>query len=321
MQLRALVGTVALALALIAATPLAHAQSAKAAAESAFRQGKALMASGDLPAACTAFEESEKLDHQLGTQYNLARCYEQLGKLTSAWINFSEVAAKDVRGGRKDDSARRAKSLEPRLTRIVIAVVTPVPGEQIRVGAIDVSVLAGTPLPIDEGAYEVTATAPGYDAWHGEVTLRGPGRVIPIDVPALVRSADLLPPDEPRPPVIARRNPGHGRRVAGLLIGGAGVIAIGVGGYFGWQAYSLEGEAEDACGGALASCAKDQVGAAQGLINQARDQATLADVAIGAGAAIAIGGAILYLTAPDGETGVAPVIGPDQVGLSFAGRF
>lgn len=303
---------------LVAGASAAHAQSAKAAAESAFHKAKDLMAAGDTAGACAAFEQSEQLDPQLGTQYNLALCDEKLGKLTSAWINYSEVAAKDVRGGRRDDSARRAKALEPRLTRMVISLAAPVPGESVKIGAIDVSVLAGTASPIDEGSYEVVASAPGFVRWHGQVDLSGEGKTVTIAVPALVK-ADVgapLPPDAAVDP-----SRGHGRRVVGVVMGSAGLIAIGVGLYLGKQVFDLQGEAQDQCKGQLAPCNGD-VQQAQALITDARGKATLADVAIGVGAAALLGGVILYATAPHGEAAaVTPIVGPDQVGLSFAGRF
>ena len=308
-----LVALLVVALALASAS--ARAQSAKAAAEAAFRKGKELLATGDTAGACAAFEDSEKLDVQLGTQYNLALCYEKLGKLTSAWINFSEVAAKDGKGGRRDDAAKRAKALEPRLTKLVIAVTAPVEGESVKIGALDVSVLAGSPSPIDTGSYEVVASAPGFVRWHGHVDVTGEGKTITVEVPALARGDVELPlPPAPPPPA-----PHHGRAIAGLAIAGAGVIAVGAGLGLGKDVFDLRDQATPACGGNLSSC--NDVATAQKDINDARTRALESDVAIGVGAAAIVGGVILYATAPKSAESVTPVIGPDRVGLSFATRF
>jgi hypothetical protein len=307
------VALVVIGLALASAS--AHAQSEKAAAEAAFRKGKELLASGDTARACAAFEDSEKLDPQLGTQYNLALCYEKQGKLTSAWINYSEVAAKDAKGGRRDDSARRAKALEPRLAHLAISVTAPVEGESVRIGALDVSVLAGSPSPIDEGSYEVVASAPGFVRWHGHVDVTGEGRTITVDVPALARGDVELP----LPPTEAP-HPAHGRKIAGLAIAGAGVLAIGAGLWLGHDVFDLRDQAIADCGGDLASC--NDVGTAQTKIDDARAKAIASDVAIGVGAAALIGGVILYATAPRAREGeVVPVIGPDRVGVAFAAHF
>jgi hypothetical protein len=307
---------VGLALGLVLAAAPARAQSAKAAAQTAFEKGKRLFAAGDTDAACPAFEESEKLDPQLGTQYNLALCYEKAGKLTSAWINFSEVAAKDGKGGRKDDSARRARALEPRLSRVVLTIAEPAPHEAVHIGALDVSVLAGAAQPIDEGSYDVIAAAPGYAEWHGHVDVRGEGTTVALEVPALAK-LDLDRPPAPAP--IVHR--GHARRVGGVVIAGAGVVALGVGLYFGKQVMDLKQQAEDACGGGTVAPCPGDLGRAQTLIDDARGKATIADVAVIGGGALIVAGAILYVTAPSDERAVAPLIGPDRVGLSFAGRF
>src|ERR1044071_5690414 len=64
-----------------------------AAAQALFEQGRALMARERPEDACPKFEESQRLDPALGTEFNLASCYEKLGKLASAYALFTEVAA------------------------------------------------------------------------------------------------------------------------------------------------------------------------------------------------------------------------------------
>ncbi|HTJ43298.1 MAG TPA: hypothetical protein VL463_14435 [Kofleriaceae bacterium] len=299
---------IVIALLLIGGT--ARAQSAKAAAQAAFEKAKQLMGAGSIEEACAAFDESERLDPQLGTQYNLALCYEKQGKLTSAWINFSEVAAKDTKGGRRDDSAKRAKALEPRLSRVVITIVAVVPGERVHLGTLDVHALAGSAQPIDEGSYDVVAGAIGYVEWRGHVDVKGEGTTVAVEVPALEK-VDVIEAPPPPPPAS-----GHGRRVGGVALAGAGVVAIGVGLYFGKQVMDLQSDAETACMGPVDPCAGD-VDQARTLTDDAKDKALIADLAVGGGAALVIAGVILYATAPH-ETQVAPVIGPDRVGLSFA---
>jgi hypothetical protein len=289
----------------------AAAQNAKAAADAAFEKGKRLMASGDAPGACAAFEESERLDPQLGTQYNLALCDEQVGRLTSAWVNFSEVAAKDARGPRKDDAGRHAKALQPRLARLTIVVHEPAPGETVKVGALDLSVLAGTASPIDEGSYDVVAEAPGRVRWVGKLSVRGEGTTVTIEVPPLEGTVAYVP-------VVHKSH----RRAMTLALAATGAIAIGAGLAFGKQVYDLKSEAASACGGALSPCTGDP-GKAQMLVDDARSWAIASDVAIGVGAACVVGAVISWATAPKTppDTAVVPVIGPDAVGLSFAGRF
>src|SRR5260221_7405355 len=63
-----------------------------AAAEALFRAGRAAADKGDYVTACPKFEESNRLDPEVGTVFNLADCDEHLGKVASAWQLFKEVA-------------------------------------------------------------------------------------------------------------------------------------------------------------------------------------------------------------------------------------
>ena len=65
----------------------------EAAARVLFMEGRKLAASGDYPAACTKFEASYQLDPGIGTNFNLADCYEHTGRIASAWARFLDVAA------------------------------------------------------------------------------------------------------------------------------------------------------------------------------------------------------------------------------------
>ena len=89
-----------------ALAPAARAQSQnKAAAEAAFQKARQLKDAGQVEEACTEFRRSQDLDPQLGTQYNLALCFEELGRLASAWAEYKELAALDTNKKRKADSA------------------------------------------------------------------------------------------------------------------------------------------------------------------------------------------------------------------------
>jgi hypothetical protein len=103
----------------------------KAAAEAAFQQGKDLMKAGKYAEACTAFEKSQANDPELGTEYNLATCYEKAGKLASAWAAFRELAQRDSNAARKADSDKHANALQPRLIKLLISVRAPVAGLKV----------------------------------------------------------------------------------------------------------------------------------------------------------------------------------------------
>lgn len=104
-----------------------------------------------------------------------------------------------------------------------------------------------------------------------------------------------------------------GTRIAGYALLGAGVIALGVGTYFGITS-----------SGQFAAIQADNVPGANQVDLFARDQAriqnaTLANVFLISGAAVAAGGAVLwFLGAPDAPVAVVPM-GP--TGLAVTGRF
>src|SRR5262249_55785874 len=75
-----------------------------------FLEARALVAEDKYAEACPKFEESQRLDPGLGTQYNLALCLEKVGKLGSAWRNFAAVerdARKTARTGRQETARQK----------------------------------------------------------------------------------------------------------------------------------------------------------------------------------------------------------------------
>src|SRR6478672_4877951 len=83
------------------------------AAEALFRAGRAAADKGDYVTACPKFEESNRLDPELGTAFNLADCDEHVGKVASAWQLFKEVAQRLPPGDdRVSIATSRAAALE-----------------------------------------------------------------------------------------------------------------------------------------------------------------------------------------------------------------
>jgi hypothetical protein len=106
----------------------ALAQSAGAQAEVLFRNGRDLIAAGKIAEACSAFEESQKLEPAVTTLLNLAGCREKLGQIATAWGLFLDVvrqtrSAADASARQLHDVAQaRAQKLEPRVSRLAINV-------------------------------------------------------------------------------------------------------------------------------------------------------------------------------------------------------
>ena len=322
----------ALALLLVAAPAAAQPDDVaqkKAAAEAAFRRGKELINS-DAPAACEAFKQSMQLDAQFGTQYNLALCYEKIGRLASAWGELTELAAKDPNAARRADSEKRAKALEPRLVRLLIVITQRVPGLKVMRDESDVTAFMGVATPVDPGMSKLTASAPGYKSWTLDVTLEGEGTTVTVDVPALEKAPEPPPPPPgggndvfrtPTQPTVDA-DPGKGRRRLGLIVGAVGVAGLGAGVVFGLGAQSSFADADVNCGGDVGDCRGDAE-AAQEDIDSAHSKALLSNIGFGVGVAALVGGTVLYLTAPKAaeSTMVAPTVGDGGAGVIVRGRF
>src|SRR5262252_9083843 len=101
------------------------------AARALFMEGRKLAASGDYTRACAKFEASYQLDPGIGTNFNLADCYEHTGRIASAWTRFLEVAAATRLANqpeRERIARARAGALEPRLAHLVVNVAARPPG-------------------------------------------------------------------------------------------------------------------------------------------------------------------------------------------------
>lgn len=179
------------ALFIFAAPGTAHAQAgARAAAQALFDQARDLMKDGKYAEACPKLEESQRLDPAVGTQFNLASCYEKTGKTASAWATYLDVAATTKHAGeveREKVARARAAALEPGLSKLTVTVAPAarVDGLQVQRGVVDVgSAMWGVPTPVDPGMITLTASAPGKKKWTGSVQV-APGASAQIAVPVL----------------------------------------------------------------------------------------------------------------------------------------
>jgi tetratricopeptide (TPR) repeat protein len=300
----------------------------KAAAETLFDEGKRLVQLGQYAEACTKFEESQRLDAGVGTLIYLADCYERSGRLASAWVTFREAAAAARAAGQEREklARERAARLEPQLARIVITVPDSarVAGLDVRRNGMPVSTpLWGSPVPVDAGTHTIEAAAPQRKPWRQAIEVADGSPPITIEVPPL----ELVPlsgsapsgpaqdrdPDPP-PPAADQAGDGGGQRLAGVIVGGIGLAAIGVGINF-W----LQGSAKH--DDALERCAPVCDDRARELQDDAERDTTIGNVAVIGGAALIAGGIVLVLTAPSGKSEAwvraNPVGRSLQIGASF----
>lgn len=181
--------------------------------------------------------------------------------------------------------------------------------------------LVGIPLEVDAGEHEFVFTVAGQPPVTEKVVIKESerarhklvtfGRAAPKEVVAVPRSASS--------------SSMGGRQVAGLVTGGAGVVAIGLGSVFGVLTAGAISQQKSDCASAQL-CPRPAQAAA--------DHATwttdgnLATVAFVAGGALIAGGVVLYLTGHRvveqtvaSRLVVAPSMAPGGAGMLLRGEF
>jgi hypothetical protein len=307
--------------------PLAAAEpsiSDKATARSLFEQGRALVREGKNELACPKLKESYDLDPGAGSAFHLADCYERTGRLASAWVLYLEVAVlmRDAGDQEKEAAARRrAEALAPRLSRLTIEVPAAHAVEGLTIARDGEEVGRGswnTALPIDPGAYSVTATAPGREAWSTTVTIDEHGATARIRIPPLATVKKVVHPVVTMAPTPSNAPEDEGaggwtkQQTTGLVVAGGGLLTFGVGTFLGFRAKSSYDDSKPYCDGDACSQPGLDIRA------DARGDANVATIVGGLGLAAMVGGAVLYVTAPsdaDAASGgdIAVGIGPGSV--------
>lgn len=329
---------VASAVLLASAAAFADVPSAdSAAAQTLFDDGKKLMADGKFAEACPKLEESQRLDPTSGTIINLAACYEQQGRLATAWAGFLDAATAANRAGnpvREKEARDRAAALAPRLSKIVISVAGSDKLDGIEVkrnGTLVGKAQWGVAIPADQGSHKVIVSAPGRKTWEKDVVVKGGRDIVTVQVPELEPASPMATPTLPAPTAPAAM-PGpttessptgperpmtsslSGQKIGALVVGGVGLAGVVVGSIFGLKAFSKHKEAAIYCD---PQC-HDQTGLdvkAEGM--HASNISTVAFVLGGVGLA---GGALLWLT-DHSDKSSAPQVGLGPSGIVAKGTW
>jgi hypothetical protein len=310
---------------------VAHPAFAETRADTLFNKGKKLLAEKKYAEACATFEKVDKLDPGIGAKLNVARCYEEWNKLARAyrWYVDAEKMAVDAKDKRTDKIKKLVEDLDAEVPRLTINLP---PGADVAAAAVklDGTALAagllGKEQRVDPGAHKVEYTASGEARTKSLSLERGQTSEITLDVPKVVVVKPKPDPGQPEPtPGTPPGSPGRLRKIAGLAIAGAGLVALGVSGYLTLDAKSQYTDALDAhCGGVTNMCDDEGVR----LTGDAKSTANTATViAIIGGVALA-GGVVLFLTAPSGGKArsehalyLAPSATPTGGGIVFGGGF
>ncbi|MDB4941256.1 MAG: hypothetical protein JWP97_790 [Labilithrix sp.] len=314
-------------LAATAAAGPARAQSSAdvALAEQLFRDGKQLREAKRYAEACPKFAESQRLAPTLGTQLNLARCFEDWGHTASAWGEYLEVARKA--GTADPDRAKvareRAGSLEKVLSRVTVHFTQTVTGAVVSLDGKSLSdSLVDSAMPIDPGEHTLLVTAKGTKPWSRVLTVaKGPSS---STVEVTFESAGSASPAAGPGPVAP--DPARGpsptqdtRGPVGIALVSVGAAALVTGGIFGALALGKKSDFEGCQGSG--TCA--DLPAARDAYDAAHTDALVSTIAVGVGVAAVAAGAYLLLTGgPRARTArVLPSTAAGGPGAVLSGSF
>jgi hypothetical protein len=248
---------------------------AGARAQALFDEARNLMKDGRYSEACPKLAESQRLDPGGGTLLNLGICHARVGLNATALGELRSALARAQADGRTDrmkTAQRHIDDLTPLLSwlRVRAASDTP-PGLRIEIDGVELAhANLGAEFPIDPGVHVVQASAPGKKPWSKSVQIAPASDHQSVEIPPLEPESSppvSAPSTAPRtaPPPVVRSEPapfvranreGGGEleasdstRFIGYASGGIGLVALGVGAYFGARAITLKKRSDEVCDG------------------------------------------------------------------------
>jgi len=281
---------------MISMTSFARADDATPPAERLFQEARALVDKGDYVAACPKLEASQKLDPAVGTQFNLADCYEHVGRTATAFALFEEVARIARAAGkfeREHSAKERATALAPKLARVHLDVKATAPGLEIRIDDMPAAKSTWTePFPIDPGAHHVVASAPSHASWESTI-VAAESKLVEVSVPDLVDTSVHVA----ETPAVAQPSSLGAQKTIALVAGGVGVVGIAIGAVSGIIAVSKRSSAQSACPSDVYAfrCPTESGTAAW---NSATTAGNVSTVSFIAGGVFLAGAAVLWFTSP-----------------------
>jgi hypothetical protein len=213
----------------------------------------------------------------------------------------SSIARSRNEPDRQRIADERATDLEKRLSKLEIKIDTknlPV-GFEVKLNNVSIPRATwDTPIPVDPGRQKLEASAPGRVTWTGSVEVPDGPAMRSIDIPALAvkteTSSGLSASAGGSTGRDTVSSPGSTQRAIGFVTAGLGIVGLGVGGFFGYRAYSQNQDS-------LAQCRVDDANACtpdgKAMRDDARTTAMGSTIALAAGGALTVGGLVLILTA------------------------
>jgi hypothetical protein len=278
-------------------------------AEKLFTEASALVEQGNYAEACPKFAQSQELDPALGTQYNLALCYEQIGQLGSAWRNFAAVARlahEAGKAGREKASREKMAALRERAPHLVISVVEN--DITIKVDGEIAEPSTWSYYPVDPGQHTIDVTASAREPWKTTKMVTGSaGSTLIVNVPKLVSLTGGAQ--------VVTEAPSSALHTVGFVIGGIGIAGVAAAVVTGILILDDKSTADASC---KPTCV-DQAG--RDAVNRGTTLLPINAVAWGVGLAGLGAGIIMVLIKPSRPTAAAAWLAPTFGGVTLGGRF
>ncbi|MDF2696093.1 MAG: TonB-dependent receptor [Labilithrix sp.] len=285
--------------------------------EARFKKGVELFKEADFRAALVEFRRAYDKSKNPKILYNIAKTEFQLTDYVAAIATYERYLTEATS---VIDKARRAEVEEelPRLrARVATATITTsVPGATVTIDdeVVGTSPLA-SPVLLNPGGHRIVVRKEGFVESSRRIEVAG-GDFPAVDLrlteqPAVRKSSDTAPESS---------GAGSTLRTTGIIVGAAGLVAIGFGTGFGLSAKSKNDEAAGMCTGI--ECRDPR---ALSLTEDARSAATVSTIGFVAGGVLLASGVGLFLFAPKAESKtavrLAPRVGPQSAFLSLGGSF
>lgn len=317
---------------LLAAAPATRAEGDPA-ADQLFDEGRALITSGQVAAACAKFEASLARDAALGTLLNLGLCWEQLGRVHDAIGALEHVVADATTTALQPFRVLATAHLEALYARRSRLTVTLDGRPEAPVDDVTLTVQRPTgPTTTIGPGVEITLD-PSRDASDLIVVVarRGIDHAETRSQPAHLAAGQALVLHLAAPTLVTATRtsgPTH-RNHTGLLVAGGGMLALATSGVVAWVAKGRYDDAIDqecTTVGAVRTCSAAGERRTDDAITLARWVAT--PVAVVGLAAVAVG-TYVWLRgsssssskAREGSITIAPVVGVGDLGVVASGAF
>lgn len=269
---------------------------APAAKPTPYATGVQLEKAGDIPGALAAFESIEPSKRDWNAKLHIASCKRKLGRYRDAAKDLlaiktdpaADQATRETAASDLDQLLADTPKMKVVLTPTTTGVAVSLDGATIAVPAT---------VDVDPGAHTITAKRGNETVFERKANVPEATTIeVVVDAPASgsatttvpAPSPAVAPPTAPAPREADRSD--AWKRPTGLVIGGAGIVALGIGTVFLLRTSSLTSERDD--------LAANGDHAADDRADSARKSQTIARIGFGVGLVALGAGAYFVLTAP-----------------------